>query len=55
MFVMYSCVLLLGQFLPLCIFVVGGVSYIYTCSFLVNWVRLCFGYVLLICLCLCLV
>jgi len=32
-------------FLVLCIFVVGGVAYVYMCDFLVGCMRLCFGFV----------
>ena len=42
---MHSCVLLLVVFLALCIFVVGGVAYLYMCGILVDWVRLCLGFV----------
>jgi len=45
MFVVHSCVLLLVVFLVLCIFVVGGVASICMCGFIVDWVRLCFGFV----------
>jgi len=41
----YSCVLLLVVFLVLYIFVVSGVAYAYMCGFLVDMVRLCFGFV----------
>jgi len=41
----YSCVLLLVVFLALCIFIVGGVTYVCTYGFLVDRVRLCFGFV----------
>ena len=34
--IVYSCVLLLVVFLALCIFVVGGVAYVYMCEFLVD-------------------
>jgi len=41
----YRNVLLLVMFLVLCIFVVGGVAYVLMCSFIVDWVRLYFGFV----------
>ena len=41
----HSCVLLLVVFLALCILVVSGVAYVYICGFIVDWVRLCFGFV----------
>ena len=41
----YTCVLLLEVFLVLCIFVVGRVAYVYMHRFLVDWMRLCFGFV----------
>jgi len=41
----YSCVLLLVGFSALCIFVGGGVAYVYMSVFLVDWVRLCFAFV----------
>ena len=41
---MYSCVFLLVVFLNLCILVVGGVAYVYMSGFLVDKVRLCFGF-----------
>ena len=39
---LYSYVLLLVAFLTLCIFVVGSVTYVYMCDFLVDWVQMCF-------------
>jgi len=56
MYFVDSCVLLLVEFfvlyifvisgvLGLCIFVVGGVASAYMCGFIVDWVRLCFGFV----------
>jgi len=41
----HSCVLLLVVFLALCIFMIGGVVYVYICYFIVAWVRLCFLFV----------
>jgi len=37
---LYSCVLLLAVFFALCMLVVGGVAYIYTCGFLVDLLSL---------------
>jgi len=37
--------LLLLVCLALCIFVVGGVAYVYTCGFLFDRVKFCFGFV----------
>ena len=42
---MYRSVLLLVVFLVLCIFVVGGVAYVYMCGFIVDWLRSCYGFV----------
>jgi len=42
---MCSCVLLLMVFLASCIFVVGGVAYVYMCGFIVEWVRWHFAFV----------
>jgi len=41
----YSCVLFLVAFFALSMFVVGGIAYVYICGFLVDKVRLCFGFV----------
>jgi len=35
----------LGCLLCIVMFVFGGVAYVYICVFLVDWVRLCFGFV----------
>jgi len=45
MSIVYGYVLLLVVFLALCIFVVSGIAYVYMCGFIVDWVRLCFGFV----------
>jgi len=41
---MCRCVLLLVVLLVLYIFVIGGVAYVYMCDFLVDWMRLYFGF-----------
>jgi len=41
----YSCVLLLVVFHVLYIFIVGGVGRVYTYGLVVDWMRLCFGFV----------
>jgi len=41
----YSCVSLFVLSLALCIFMIGGVAYVYMCGFLFDRVRLCFGFV----------
>ena len=41
----YSCIWLLVLFLALCIYVVGGVAYVYMFILLVDWIRLCFEFV----------
>jgi len=36
------CALLLVALIVLCIFIVGGVDFVYMCGFIIIWVRLCF-------------
>ena len=40
----HICILLLVVFLVLCIFVVSGITDVYICHFLVDWVKLCFRF-----------
>jgi len=41
----YSYVLLWVVVLALCILIVSGVAYVYICGFIVDWGRLCIGFV----------